>query len=84
MQVGGLFLGRGDDDGGLEAECNNAQAKGKVENGGKNISQLVGTCSEGPLRDVIWFICLAGAGLPQGPVYHTWSNDLVCICRLSV
>ena len=66
IQVGGwTLLGKGDDDCGLKAGGNDAVAEGKVEDGGKNISQLTGACSESPSRDVVWFSCLAGVDVPQ-------------------
>lgn len=37
---------------------NGAVAEGKVDDGGENISQLIGKCSEIPPRDVVWSICL--------------------------
>ena len=55
-------LGKGVDGCGLEAGGNSAVTEGKVEDGGENISQLVGTCSESPPRDVVWSCCLAGGG----------------------
>lgn len=43
-------------------------AEGQVEDGCENISQLVGTCSESPPRDVVWSGCLAGVDVPQDSV----------------
>ena len=54
IQAGGwALLGEGDDGRGLEAGRNSTVAEGKVEDGCENISQLVGACSESPLRDVV-------------------------------
>ena len=61
IQAGGwALLGKGEDGFGLKAGGNDAVAEGKVEDGGENISQLVGAGSESPSRDVVWSSCLAG------------------------
>ena len=44
-------------------------AVGQVEDGGENISQLVGACSESPPMDALWSSCLAGVDVPQNFVY---------------
>ena len=67
--MGGLFLGRGDDGCGLEAGGDSALDEGEVEDGGVNICQFVGTCSESPYRDVGRLCCLAGVDPLQGFEY---------------
>ena len=44
-------------------------SEGTVEDGGENISQLVGACSESSSRDVVWSWYLVGVDVPQDFVY---------------
>ena len=78
IQAGRLaLLGEGDNGCGLEAGGSSAVTEGKVEDGGENFSQLVGTRSESPPRDVVW--CLMRWLVEGRGVGWSW-----CVCASSL